>query len=146
MHIRSADAADLSTVRDLLQAAELPSEGLEDQFGPGYALAIEGDRTVGAAGVERYGRWGLLRSVVTAPEWRGRGVGEALVRNRLAWADTEGLEAVYLLTTTAARYFPRLGFEPVERDLLPLEIRESREVSSICPSTAVAMRCSRRSG
>ena len=139
MVIRSATPDDLTPVRRLLEAAELPADGLEEQWGPGYAVAVQEERLLGAAGIERYGRFGLLRSVVTAPGERGHGVAESLVRNRLAWAETEGLEGVYLLTTTAAGYFPRLGFERVERDALPVEIRESREFTSVCPASAVAM-------
>ncbi|MBA2458171.1 MAG: GNAT family N-acetyltransferase [Gemmatimonadales bacterium] len=140
MIIRTASAEDLDVVHRLLRDAELPVEGVDEQFGPGYAVATEAGGVIGAAGVERHGRFGLLRSVVVAREARNRGAAELLVRDRLAWAGTEGLEAVYLLTTTAARYFTRLGFEPVERDALPLEIRESREFAALCPSTAVAMR------
>lgn len=90
--------------------------------------------------MERYGRFGLLRSVVVAAGARNRGVAELLIRDRLAWAGTEGLQEVYLLTTTAARYFTRLGFERVDRDTLPLEIRDSREFTILCPASAVAMR------
>jgi N-acetylglutamate synthase-like GNAT family acetyltransferase len=141
MQIRSATSDDLPTVSRLLEQAQLPLDGLEEQWGPGYAVAVDGGTVVGAAGIERYGRFGLLRSVVTAPAERGRGVADSLVRNRLAWAGTEGLEGVFLLTTTAAGYFPRLGFQRVERDSLPIEIRESREFASVCPGSAVAMRC-----
>jgi N-acetylglutamate synthase-like GNAT family acetyltransferase len=138
--IRAASDADLPAVGRLLELADLPRDGLEDQWGPGYALAVQENAVLGAAGIERYGRYGLLRSVVTDPRSRGRGIGEALVRNRLAWAGTEGLEEVYLLTTTAADYFPRLGFERVPREELPLEIKESKEFDRVCPSSAVAMR------
>jgi amino-acid N-acetyltransferase len=103
-------------------------------------VAVESGRLIGAAGVERYGSYGLLRSVVAAPDWRGRGIGEALVRDRLGWAERAGLEAVYLLTTTAMEYFPRLGFAAVERATAPAEIRASPEFSSVCPSSAVVMR------
>jgi amino-acid N-acetyltransferase len=140
MEIRGVTPADLDSVVRLLEEASLPLEGLEEQWGPGYAVAIDGGEIVGAAGIERHGRQGLLRSVVTATGRRGRGIAESLVRNRLAWAGTEGLEGVYLLTTTAADYFPRLGFERVSRDSLPVEIRDSREFTSVCPSSAVAMR------
>jgi len=140
MKVRTVTSDDLATIRRMLREAELPTDGLEEQFGAGYAVAMDEGAVIGAAGVERYGRFGLLRSVVVAPQARSRGAAELLVRDRLAWAGTEGLEAVYLLTTTAARYFTRLGFENVDRDALPVEIRDSREFASLCPSTAVAMR------
>jgi amino-acid N-acetyltransferase len=140
MLIRSAEPGDIEVVGKLLSDADLPMDGLADQFGPSYAIAtdLEGG-IVGAAGIERYGRFGLLRSVVVAPEARNQGVAELLVRDRMAWAGTEGLDSVYLLTTTAAQYFARLGFEQLDRDELPLEIRDSPEFASICPGTAVAM-------
>jgi amino-acid N-acetyltransferase len=141
MEIRPARQEDLEAVRHLVTEAALPRDGLEDQFGCGYAVAVESGRLIGAAGMERYGGYGLLRSVITAPDRRGRGIGEALVRDRLAWAGQEGLKAVYLLTTTAVSYFPRLGFVPVERETVPAEIRGSREFSSVCPSSAVVMLC-----
>ena len=139
MEIRAASLENLEAVRSLVAEAALPLEGLEDQFGSAYAVALESGRLVGAAGVERYGGYGLLRSVVTAADRRGGGIGEALVRDRLAWAERAGLEPIYLLTTTAAGYFPRLGFTAVERAAVPAEIRSSREFSSVCPSSAVVM-------
>jgi N-acetylglutamate synthase-like GNAT family acetyltransferase len=140
MLIRTASADDLDLIRALLRTADLPVDGVEEQFGAGYAVATEDGEVIGAAGMERYGRFGLLRSVVVAAEARNRGVAELLIRDRLAWAGTEGLQEVYLLTTTAARYFTRLGFERVDRDTLPLEIRDSREFAILCPASAVAMR------
>jgi amino-acid N-acetyltransferase len=138
--IRPAGSADLEGVRALLAAAQLPVEGLEDQFGPPYAVAERASGLVGAAGMEVYGRAGLLRSVVVAAAERGTGLGRALAADRLAWARAQGLEEVYLLTTTAADFFARLGFERVAREGVPPAIRASREFASVCPSTAVVMR------
>jgi N-acetylglutamate synthase-like GNAT family acetyltransferase len=140
MEIRTATQADLDAVRRLVAEAGLPQDGLEDQFGSGYVVAIESGRLIGVAGVERYGRYGLLRSVATAADRRGRGVGNALVEDRVGWAERAGLESIYLLTTTAAGYFPKLGFVAVERAAVPVEIGASREFSSVCPSSAVVMR------
>jgi len=140
MEIRAATREDLKAVRSLITEAGLPQDGLEDQFESGYAVAVESGRPVGVAAVERYAVYGLLRSVVTAADRRGRGIGESLVRDRLEWAERAGMESVYLLTTTAAGYFPRLGFAVVERAAVPPEIRASREFSSACPSSAVVMR------
>jgi amino-acid N-acetyltransferase len=91
---------------------------------------------VGAAGLERYDDAGLLRSVVVRDDWRGRGLGAALVRARLQLAATQGLTHVYALTTTAADYFPRLGFVAADRADAPAGIRSAPQVASICPSTA----------
>ena len=137
--VRPAAAEDLDRVKGLLDAAHLPLDGLEEQFGGSYAVAEAGGEIVGAEGIEVYERSGLLRSAVVRPEWRGRGVGDALTRDRIEWARRAGLDRVYLLTTTAESYFPRFGFARVERSEAPREIRESREFASACPATATLM-------
>jgi N-acetylglutamate synthase-like GNAT family acetyltransferase/SAM-dependent methyltransferase len=108
-------------------------------FGEGYAIAERDGALVGLAGLEVHGRWGLLRSVAVSPHAQKGGLGAALVRDRLAWAEARGLAGVYLLTTTAPDYFRRLGFEAVERSAAPAEIQASVEFSSACPATAVVM-------
>jgi amino-acid N-acetyltransferase len=137
--VRPASASDLEPVKALLDAAQLPVDGLEEQFGDGYAVAEAGGEIVGAEGIEVYERSGLLRSAVVHRDWRGRGVGDALTRDRLEWARSAGLRRVYLLTTTAESYFPRFGFARVERTEAPDEIRTSREFASACPATATFM-------
>ncbi|HYH81732.1 MAG TPA: arsenic resistance N-acetyltransferase ArsN2 [Longimicrobium sp.] len=134
--IRPASDADREAVEGLLGAAGLPPDGLDEQFGDPYAVAVSDGRIVGAAGVEVYGAAGLLRSVVVDHAWRGRGLGAALTRERLGWARERGLDAVYLLTDTAGGYFPRLGFAPVPREQVPEAVRGSLQFATVCPSTA----------
>jgi len=137
--IRTASAGDRDEVEGLLRRTDLPPDGLDEQFGEPYSVAVSDGRIVGAAGVEVYGNSGLLRSVAVDPAWQGRGVGAALTRERLRWAEDRGLDAVYLLTNTAAGYFPKLGFEPVPRDEVPEGVRTSLQFASVCPSTASVM-------
>lgn len=138
--IRPAVPGDLNAARDLIGACELPLEGVADHFGDRYAVAEARGRLVGVAGVETHGRFGLLRSVAVSVRLRGEGVGEALVRDRLAWARASGLEVLYLLTTTADRYFARHGFSVVDRSSAPAEIRASGEFSDLCPASSTLMR------
>jgi amino-acid N-acetyltransferase len=140
VNIRAARADDLPAVKQLLGDAHLPLDGLEEQFGDGYAVAVAGGRIVGAEGIETYAGSGLLRSAVVDPAWRGHGIGERLTKNRLEWARARGLRDVYLLTTTAADYFPRYGFERVARESAPAAVRQSREFAEACPASAVTMR------
>jgi amino-acid N-acetyltransferase len=134
--LRPATAADLAAVESILEGAGLPPDGLEDQFPAAYAVAELEGAIIGAAGLERYGEAGLLRSVVVRDAWRGRGVGEALVRERLRLAASAGVTRVYALTTTAAGYFPRLGFAPADRAAAPASIKASPQFASICPASA----------
>lgn len=136
----TATATDFEAVKRLLTAADLPIDGLDEQFGEGYAIAESDGIAIGAEGIEVYGDAGLLRSAVVDPAWRGRGVGDALTRDRLAWAAQRGLREVWLLTTTAADYFPRHGFERAERAAAPAPMQKSREFAEACPASAVVMR------
>ena len=58
----------------------------------------------------------------------------------LRLARANGVDTVYLLTTTAERFFPRLGFEPITRDQVPTTVQASVEFRSACPASAVVMR------
>jgi SAM-dependent methyltransferase/N-acetylglutamate synthase-like GNAT family acetyltransferase len=138
--IRPATSADLAAVEALVAASDLPVDGIADQFGGNYAIVRNGGSLEGVAGIEVYGEWGLLRSVGVSPESRGRGVGEALVRDRIGWARGRGLRGMVLLTTTAPDFFTRIGFKRIERDAVPEVLRRSPEFTSVCPETAVVMR------
>jgi N-acetylglutamate synthase-like GNAT family acetyltransferase len=139
LHLRPPRLEDLPSIEALLLRAELPPAGLRDQFPGAYVLAEEDSTLLGLAGLERYGRVGLLRSVAVEPRARARGVGRALVEERDGWARGAGLQAVYLLTLGAAGYFPRLGFSVLARRLAPAEIVASPQFSEICPASAICM-------
>jgi amino-acid N-acetyltransferase len=139
IEIRGARADDRDAVAALLERTALPPDGLDEQFGEAYAVAVADGEIVGAAGVEVYGSAGLLRSAAVDPAWRGRGLGQRLSEERLSWAAARGLDTVYLLTTTAADFFPRLGFVPVPREEVPAEVRGSLQFAGVCPSTAAVL-------
>lgn len=140
--ITPASLEDLDRVRALVAAAGLPTEGISDSFPTAYAVARLGTELVGVAGLEVHGTHGLLRSVAVAPAQRGAGLGRQLVEDRLRFARTRGLDAVYLLTTTAAAWFRALGFTDAARDAAPAPLRASSEFAAVCPSTAVCLTAS----
>ncbi len=137
--IRAATATDLPAVRALLQGAGLPLEGADDAFTHGV-VAMAGDVVVGGAAVERYGTDGLLRSVVVSPAMRGNGVGRALVAAAEAMARDVGIGDLYLLTETAAAWFPRLGYDVLERAAAPEGIAGSWEFRFACVERGILMR------
>ena len=47
---------------------------------------------------------------------------------------------MYLLTTTAERYFARFGFVQIARDDVPGAVQQSVEFREACPASAVVMR------
>lgn len=136
--IRRATPADLAAVEQLLVASHLPLDGVRETFET-FAVAGVGDALVGAAGLEVCGNSALLRSVAVAPEWRSHGVGRSLVTHLIADAEARGIHALYLLTTTAERYFPSFGFRATTRDAVPEDVRATAEFQGACPASAIVM-------
>jgi len=137
--LRAATADDLRSIAQLLTARDLPTAGVGEHLG-GFVLAARDSALLGCACVEQYGKVGLLRSVAVAEELAGNGVGGRLVRAAVDRARAVGLQELYLLTTTAAGYFPRFGFEIIGREALPSALSASAELQGACPASAVAMR------
>lgn len=126
-------------VRQLLAEAELPSADLtaghlEHFFGCGAENAPRG-----VVGLEIHGSDALLRSLAVAPAARGRGCARALVARAERHAREQGASHLYLLTTTAADFFARLGYKKVGRDRAPEAIRATGEFSTLCPVSSVLM-------
>ena len=139
MRIRPAAANDLPAVEHLLNTTGLPVDGVDENFRD-FIVAEEGDAIAGVIGIERYGATALLRSAAVSPDSRARGVGSRLVETILERAASQGIEEVYLLTTTAVDYFPRFGFSQTPRSEAPEELRASREFQGACPDTAILMK------
>jgi amino-acid N-acetyltransferase len=139
MRIERATPDDIPAVEALLAAAGLPLDGAGEALMTGV-VAREGDAVVGAAAVEPYGEAGLLRSVAVAADRRGTGLGRALVAAAEDLARGLGERELYLLTDTAADWFPRLGYEIVDRETAGAAIGESIEFTLVCATSGVAMR------
>ena len=74
-----------------------------------------------------------------SPEYRGTGVGQQLVERLLERAVKDGIDELYLLTTTAEDYFPRFGFARTTRSAVPHAVKASAEFHGACPDSAVVM-------
>jgi amino-acid N-acetyltransferase len=137
--VRAAVPEDFSGVIRLLEAAGLPTAGLKPSL-PDFLVAEEGGDIVGAVGLEDYGDSALLRPAVVDTGRRGSGLGRDLVESLLDRAGSRGVREIYLLTTTAERYFPRFGFTRIPREAVAAPVRASEEFRGACPDSAIAMR------
>ena len=137
--IRPATAHDLPDIIALLETNKLPLASLQDHVAT-TLVARRNARIVGCAAVEIYGASGLLRSVAVDGTRRGEGLGHQLTQAALDLARARGLTSVYLLTTTAAEFFPRFGFREVSRDQVDPAVQRSVEFTTACPASAIAMR------
>ena len=131
--------SDYDVVAALVEREHLPLDGLRQHFEDAF-VARAGDRIVGCAALEVYEGGALLRSVVVDAEYRGSRVGTDLTLAAVKLAKRRLVPAIYLLTTTAERYFPKFGFEIVDRADVPAGVLASAEFTHACPSSAVIMR------
>jgi amino-acid N-acetyltransferase len=137
--IRPAQPADEVSIRRLLAREELPHEDISRHLGT-FLVAELGGSPVGVVGLEPCGdTTGLLRSLAVAAELRGQGVGTGLCDRMLADARRTGIERLYLLTTTAERFFARLGFVPIDRTRAPASVQATLEFKNLCPASATCM-------
>ena len=136
--VRPASDSDFAAVERLLVESSLPLDGVREALGD-FVVAEAGEELVGVAGLEVCCDNALLRSVAVAPEWRSHGVGRALVSRVISDAESRGIHALYLLTTTAEHYFPSFGFRTITRDAVPEDVRATAEFQSACPASATVM-------
>jgi amino-acid N-acetyltransferase len=131
--------ADADAIVQLLLSSALPPEGALDHLHTAVVARREG-RVIGFAALEVYDDGALLRSVAVADDARGSGVGRAVTQAALDLARRLGVGPVFLLTTTAERYFPRFGFSAVPRAEVPRGVLQSIEFQSLCPVSSTVMR------
>jgi ribosomal protein S18 acetylase RimI-like enzyme len=148
--IRPCNSADVGSLAELLgllfaQESELSANLERQQQG---LAAIVGDPRIGRiygafTGDALVGMVGLLFSVSTAeggpaawledmvvhPDWRGKGVGERLMREAIQAARAAGCTRVTLLTDGdnigARRFYERIGF--VRSSMVPMRLTLSNE-------------------
>jgi len=136
--LRPARADDFTAVEALLTASQLPLDGVREAL-PTFIVAESGTDIVGVAGLEICCDNALLRSVAVDDAWRSQGLGRALVARTIAEGEARGVNALYLLTTSADRYFPTFGFRTITREAVPEDIRATAEFREACPASATVM-------
>jgi N-acetylglutamate synthase-like GNAT family acetyltransferase len=129
----------LAQAVQLLRQAGLPTEDLADAPGLRLLGVRRDGGWIGVIGVQPLDGAALLRSLAVAPSERGRGQGTALVAAAESLAVESGWRQLYLLTTGAAAFFGRLGFEVISREQAPAELRATRQFAQLCPATALVM-------
>jgi amino-acid N-acetyltransferase len=136
--IRQAQRCDQLPILNLLLHADLPTAGVGEWLDFFFVAETNGV-VIGIAGLELHATDGLLRSVAVNEEWRGSGIGRRLTNVVVECARASGLHRLFLLTTTAEKYFELSGFRTTTREAVSEEVRNSVEFREACPASAVAM-------
>lgn len=137
--LHDAAAEDLPSIVALLAQAGLPTSDLVPVALDDFIVALDGGQVIGAVGLERHGKHGLLRSLVVAPGWRDQGLGRALVEAIEARAVAAGLQSLTLLTQTAAPFLAARHYTAIDRTQAPTPVQSSREFTTLCPATSTCL-------
>lgn len=136
--IRTATDDDLPRILALLTQASLPTEDLADAMAT-FLVDERDGALAGVIGLQRFGQAGLLRSLAVAPAYQGQGIARRLVVALETEARLQEIDALYLLTQTAERFFTLQAFEALPREQAPAGLQASAEFRSLCPASAVCM-------
>lgn len=128
-----------AAVTALLEAANLPTSDLTDDHLEHFFFCGPRQAPTGVVGLEIIGSDALLRSLAVSAECRATGAGSALVARAEEHARSRGIRAIFLLTTTAEKFFARRGYARIGRDQAPESIRSTREFADICPASSALM-------
>jgi UDP-N-acetylmuramate: L-alanyl-gamma-D-glutamyl-meso-diaminopimelate ligase len=137
--VTPARPEDLSSVRDLLDRSALGYPEVEQHIGDLLVVRDSTRHVVGCVAMELYDEAGLLRSLATAQERRGEGLGWMLADAALGRARSRGCRRVYLVTENASDFFAeKFGFRSVQPSMIDAAVAESPQFRSSSPN-AVAM-------
>jgi amino-acid N-acetyltransferase len=139
MIIEQSEILDLENIKALLLENDLPIDDLDDE-GIQLFVARIGDIIVGVIGLENYNTIGLLRSLAVKELYKNQRIGEQLIYYLVQISNRLGIQELYLLTTTAEKYFEKFDFKRMVRESVPDSIKNTKEFVDICPLSAVIMK------
>jgi amino-acid N-acetyltransferase len=123
----------------LLAAVGLPSSDLTEAQLEHFIFSGPRDAPTGLVGLELYDRVALLRSLAVAAHAQRSGLGSELLEQAEGYAYARGIRALYLLTTTAQRFFESRGYRLTSRETCPAAIRSTSEFASLCPASSALL-------
>src|ERR1700704_7039744 len=110
IEIKEGNTRHRQSIVSLLQSEKLPVEDLPADL-DNFFIALEYDKVVGVAGLEKYNNYGLLRSLIVNKDYRNEKIGGKLVQQIEEKAKDLGVDCIYLLTEKAPDYFTKKGYE-----------------------------------
>ena len=137
--VRPVRDGERDVMAHALRNASLPADDLDAPGRLLFRFETPNGLLAGFGGLELFGDVGLLRSIVTLPPLRGRGMGRAIVLSLETEAAAHRCDVLYLLTTTAQDFFGKLGYRVSERDNVPAAIRQTTQFATLCPDTAAVL-------
>lgn len=125
-YVRTANRNDVQMVEKFLGQANISTVGLEETIEDFLVVENEEGKIEGTLGIERYGKYALLRSLVISPSFQQHHILQ-LFEQAQVYAKKREVEKLFLFTNKAnfASFFELLGFVPQKTEEVPAEIEQS---------------------
>ena len=138
MNIVPASPEAFNKAIELLESNNLPTEDISQ--GTQLFVVEENQQVVGTVAIEYDYQNALLRSLSVSNNRRNKKLGTELVNFIEDYVQRQGVEFIYLLTTTAANFFLKQGYIIIDRTEVPPFIQRTSEYCSVCPASATVMK------
>jgi len=129
----------LEEVITLLDDNNLPSSDIKDLNFESFFGVYINNTLEGIVGLEVYKELALLRSLAVNSN-KSSGIGSMLLEHIYSFSKTNNITTLYLLTTTADKYFLKKGFTIIDKNEAPKIIQNTKEFKSICPDSSICMK------
>ena len=113
-----------------LSKVGLANDDVEDPHHLFWRFETDEEMPVGFGGLEPYGQDALLRSVVTLPPLRNKGIGTAIVATLETEAGLRGSRAIWIVSRAAGPFFEGRGYAKCLPSVVPDSIRATRVFQS----------------
>ena len=135
--IEIAAFEDIEDIMKLLESIDEPTDDIDPDFTTFFIVRdIEKTKIIGCVGLELFTGTALLRSFAIDQAYHGNDLGPRLIKKLLDEAFNYGSETVYVCAKNTPSFFWDQGFNGIDLDDLPGEIRDSKLFSKDCPHVA----------
>jgi N-acetylglutamate synthase-like GNAT family acetyltransferase len=130
--IRTANHEDTKNLVSFLQKANISTEGVAETIDSFLIMEDNGGQIKATIGIEPLGNIGLLRSLVMTANTNENNLFQLLEQTFLLARD-KGMAELYLATNKlgAMKFVQLLGFQQIEKELLPIILCQSEHVKHI---------------
>jgi N-acetylglutamate synthase-like GNAT family acetyltransferase len=132
-------ALERDGLKTALAKAGLPADDIGDPHLLFWRFESRANVPAGFGGLEIHHGDALLRSIVTLPPVRRLGMGSAIVAVLEIEARARKCRSIYLVTTSEAGFFDRLGYTACSRNDVPEAIAKSPHFSRLCCAAGTVM-------
>ncbi len=134
--LKISDKNDLTI---LLNNSNLPTSDIKFEKNKYFYGIHNRNQLIAAIGLELFNSSALLRSLVVDKNERKKGLGVKLVKFIEDKCRIKKVTDLYLLTTTAEKFFLKYGYKKIERSEGPEDIKNTTQFSDLCPSSSSFM-------